>query len=350
MLKEEKKKELKEKVRYNPKATPNKILKTIRGMPNLYSKMCKTRRYLSKTIANKEGKELLENNISLFKLNEFETKHLNDLNENGYTVINDLFSDELIDTIDEKADKLFKDLKIKDSGYNVSHGRIPTLRGFTYEELEAFEQNITLEDPFLNIPEDVEIFFNESILKIVTNYLGYIPSHGADIFRNFPQEEPIESSNFHKDSDDHDVVQVFVYLIDIDGKRGPLTYVPNSHRHDAKSCVPRTNYDLDSTEIYGRVSDEEVEKVYPRKDWVTFYGKKATVAIADVNGFHKGPNWDEFGNSENKHRDTIRFTLRGRSFEKSNASPANIEKIYKADVDNMSDMQKLFLNSYEIIG
>ncbi len=344
MLSQDRKEELKKAVKYNPKSTPNPILKVIRSIPSIYSVICRVERYLSKKIANKENKKFLEENINLFKPNKFEKTHIDNLKKQGYTVIENLFNDELIDLIDEKANKLFKELNINDSGYNVSHGRIPTLKNFTYEELEAFEQNITLKDPLVNITEIIEVCFNESILKIVSNYLGYIPSHSSIIMRNFPQDEPVEASNFHKDSDERDVVQVFIHLIDIDGTRGPLTYVPNSHRHDSKSCIPRTNFDLGINEIYGRVSDSEVEKIYPKKDWVTFYGKKATVAIADVNGFHKGPNWDDFKDKNNKYRDTIRVNFRGLSFRKQNVT--NNQKIPKKNTEQMSKLQKIFLKFY----
>ena len=349
MLDEAKRRELKEAVKYNPKSVPNPILKAIRTMPYLYSFICRTRRFLSKEISNKEKKRIFEVNSTIFNPNGFEKIHINNLKKDGYTVIENLFNNELIDEIDIKADKLFKELKINDHGYNITHGRIPTLKGFTYEEIETFEQNITLKDPLLNIEKAVEICFNESILKIVSNYLGYAPVSKPLIMRNFPQDEPIEASNFHKDSDSHDVVQVFVYLIDVDGKRGPLTFVPNSHNHDLKSCIPRTNYDLGVDELYGRVSDSEVEKVYPKKDWVTFYGKRATVVIAHVNGFHKGPNWDKFGSNENKYRDTIRINFRGISFEQKNTNEKNKQKIYKKDVAKMSHIQKIFLKNYEIL-
>ncbi len=349
MLSQERIQELKSAVKYNPNSKPNPILKTIRSFPALYSCICKIRRFLSKKIANRENRKVFKDSINLFEPNEFEQTHIDNLKKQGYTVINNFFSDELINLIDEKADKLFKNLKINFSaGYNVSHGRIPTLDGFSYEEIEAFEQNIIIENPLLNISNVIEIFFNESILKIVTNYLGYVPEHSSLVMRNFPQDEPIEASNFHKDSDEHDVIQVFVHLIDIDGKRGPLTFVPNSHKHDVKSCIPRTNFDLGINENYGRISDKEVEKEYPRENWVTFYGKKATVAIVDVNGFHKGPNWDKFGDKENKYRDTIRVNFRGLSFEKRNKTSKN-QLIDEKEVNKMSKLQKIFLKNYEIV-
>ena len=85
-------------------------------------------------------------------------------------------------------------------------------------------------------------------------------SIASTVVRDFPHNRPLHSSNFHKDNDESDSLQIFIYLVDIDDTRGPLVYVPGSNHYDVRSCRPRLSRDLGIAANDGRLSDEEVER------------------------------------------------------------------------------------------
>jgi hypothetical protein len=278
-----------------------------------------------------------------------EHKHFNNLTHQGFTIIPDFFPVELVDKIQDRADALFRELKIDPyAAYSVHNKKRTSLIGLSYQELEASEKMIVLEDPLLNIPESIEIAFNETVLRIVTNFLGYVaPWYKVMILRDFPSDRPREASNFHKDNDEADSVQAFVYLVDIDDTRGPLVYIPGTNRYDVKSCRPRLNRDLGSQANDGRISDEEIEKYYPRSTWQAVHVKRGSVAIIHGNGFHKGPSWPQYGASSNKSRTAIRLDFHGHKLGLNMREKAT--KIYRTDYTPLNKLQKLFADEGAVI-
>ena len=249
---------------------PHMLLRTIRSQPHVYSAVCKARLFYSRNIATARETILYRKLKPLFSMSPFEQRHCEELGKLGFTVLPDFFSMDLVDTIYEKVDTLFKSLDIDPyDAYSVQNKRRPSLEGLTYQELAASEKMISLKDPLLKVRECVPIAFNESILKIITNFLRYIPPiFKPMVVRDFPSNRPLESSNFHRDNDEADSVQFFVYLVDIDDTRGPLVYVPGTNRYDVKSCRPRLSRDLGLNDSDGRISDQEMEKYYPRNTWI----------------------------------------------------------------------------------
>jgi hypothetical protein len=275
-------------------------------------------------------------------MSPFEAERYSELMRQGFTVLHDFFDVGRIDLIYEKADRLFRDLRI-DTGisYSIEKKQRKSLEGLTYRELESSEKFVALKDPLLNVSECIEMIFNESILKIVANFLRYMPPRYRPlIVRDFPLERPRESSNFHKDNNDCDTVQVFVYLVDIDDTRGPLIYIPGTHRYDVRSCRPKENRDLGIDDNDGRVSDSNIEKYYPRETWTALKVKRGSVAIIYGNGFHKGPSWLNYGDPRNRARTAIRVDAHGNSA--TTIYRGGGAKIKREDYDGLSQLQKLF--------
>src|SRR5262249_43607900 len=242
---------------------PFSYLRNLRSHPHFYSLLCKLALYHSRNVAGAAQKEAFRRARPLLAMNAMEARHCEELRQTGVTVLHDFFDTALIDVIYQKADYLLKTLRLDfKQAYSVESRRRSSLEGLTYDELAATEKVIYVDGPLINVPECLPIAFNESILKIVTNFLGYIAPHFAvGIARDFPHREPKESSNFHKDFDDADCVPVYIYLVDTtDENQGGVLYVPASNRYDTKSCKPRLSRDLGFDTHDGRLSDEEVEK------------------------------------------------------------------------------------------
>lgn len=318
--------------------------------PHLFSLLCKARLFYSRHFAVRPERAEYKRAKHLFTMSPFEAARYDEIRTQGFTVLRDFFDVGRIDRMYEKADRLFRDLQISTgTGYSVERNRRKSLEGLTYEELESSEKFIALKDPLLNVPECIQMVFDESILKIVGNFLRYMPPRYKPlIVRDFPLDRPRESSNFHKDNNDCDTVQVFVYLVDIDDARGPLIYVPGTHRYDVRSCRPKENRDLGIDDNDGRISDGNIEKFYPRQTWATLKVRRGSVVIIHGNGFHKGPSWSTYRDPRNKARTAIRIDAHGNSARTSYRGDG--ETIGRADYDRLSKLQGLFAKWCTVVG
>jgi hypothetical protein len=323
-------------------ARPPFLLRAVRREPHLYSAICRARLLYSRRVAGASARELFRRHEALLMMNEFEREQVRSLREWGYALIADFFSRGLMDRIFHKADAMFHNLEIDARrAYSIQTGERGTLDGVSYQELAATEKTIALRDPLLRIPETLEVAFHESILRIAANFLGYVPPlYRATIVRDFPHDRPLHSSNFHKDNDESDSLQIFIYLVDIDDTRGPLVYVPGSNHYDVRSCRPRLSRDLGLAANDGRLSDEEVERIYPRRDWAILRTRRGSVAAIHGNGIHKGPAWPEPGGRKKLPSTAIKLDLHGYKAGVSRDRKEN--RIRKCDYERMSELQQLF--------
>jgi hypothetical protein len=296
----------------------------------------------SRRVAGAEMRRLFKRYRRLFTMNEVETQQVNSLRESGYALISEFFPRELIDRIFVKADAMFHNLEIDTHlAYSVQSKDRTTLEGLSYEELAATEKMIALRDPLVRIPEVLDVAFHEGILKIAANFLGSVPPlYRVTLVRDFPHNRPLHSSNFHKDNDESDSLQIFVYLVDIDDTCGPLVYIPGSNHYDVRSCRPRLCRDLGIPANDGRLSDEEVERVYPRRSWAVLRTRRGSIAAIHGNGIHKGPAWSRPGDPNNRARTALKLDLHGYKAGISRDFSEN--RILASDYARMTELQHLF--------
>jgi ectoine hydroxylase-related dioxygenase (phytanoyl-CoA dioxygenase family) len=323
-------------------ARPPFLLRAVRREPHLYSAICKARLLYSRRVAGANMRELFRRHETLLAMNDFEREQVTALRAKGYALIPDFFSRAKMDRIFRAADGMFHNLEIDaQRAYSIQTRERRTLDGVSYEELAATEKTIALRDPLLRIPEALSVAFHEGILRIAANFLGYVPPlYRATIVRDFPHHRPLHSSNFHKDNDESDSLQIFIYLVDIDDTRGPLVYVPGSNHYDVRSCRPRLSRDLGLAANDGRLSDEEVERIYPRREWAVLRTGRGSVAVIHGNGIHKGPAWPATGGRKNLPRTAIKLDLHGYKAGISRDMKEN--RIRKSDFARMSELQRLF--------
>lgn len=328
-----------------PPARSPFLLRTIRMRPRLYSAICRTRMLYSRRIAAAGNRRAFLRHRALFALNHFEAQHVRSLRSLGYALIPAFFPVAAIDRIYEMSDALFRSLAIDHArAYSVQTGERASLNGVSYEELAATEKMIALRDSLVQIPQVVDIAFHESILRIAANFLGYIPPlYRVTLVRDFPHDQPLHSSNFHKDNDETDSLQIFIYLVDIDDTRGPLVYVPRSNHYDVRSCRPRLSRDLGIAGNSGRFSDEEIERVYPRNEWVALRTVRGSIAMIHGNGIHKGPFWTRPGDPANEPRTAIKLDLHGCKSGVVRDGKEN--RLLRRDYERLTELQKLFAHA-----
>jgi len=215
-----------------------------------------------------------------------------------------------------------------------------------YDEVTNNFSNVSFSNLHKIVPQLNNIIFQETLLKIISNYLGYMPQFDKPNFiRSFPPKSELiikESSNWHKDSSlDSKYLQVFIYLQDVDLENGPFTFMKKSHQQTFQSYRPLYGYEENKHESDGRVNDDQLFSHFDKDDQIFCTGKKGTVVIADTTGFHKGPNWELGKISDLKERNLINITfnsgskylrkkklekLRFSSFEKVSSS-SNLSEI-----------------------
>ena len=288
-------------------------MRTVRTQPHLYSAICKARLLYSRRSGG--DARSLRANPDLFTMNEFEERQVESLRGHGYALL--AIFPRRPDWPDFRRPLCcFAIFKLIAARLLRPDGQAESLEGLSYEELAATEKMIALRDPLIHIPELLGAAFNESILKIAANFLGYVPPlYRATVVRDFPHNRPLHSSNFHKDNDESDSLQIFIYLVDIDDNCGPLIYIPGSNHYDVRSCRPRLSRDLGIASNDGRLSDEEVERIYPRSTWATLCTRRGSVAVIHGNGIHKGPAWKRLGDPNNRPRTAIKLDLHGSKRE-----------------------------------
>jgi hypothetical protein len=318
------------------------LLRSVRMQPHLYSAICKARMLYSRRVAGAEMRRLFEQNSHLLTMNKAEAQQVNSLRDSGYALISDFFPPELIDRTFTKADAMFHNLEIDTHlAYSVQSKDRTTLEGLSYDELATSEKMIALRDPLVRIPEVLDIAFHESILKIAANFLGCVPPlYRVTLVRDFPHNRPLHSSNFHKDNDESDSLQIFIYLVDIDDCSGPLVYIPGSNHYDVRSCRPRLCRDLGIPANDGRLSDEEVERVYPRRSWAALRTRRGSIAAIHGNGIHKGPAWSRPGDPNNRPRTALKLDLHG--YKAGISRDFNENRILVSDYARMTELQRLF--------
>ena len=321
------------------------LVRTVRTQPYLYSAICKARLLYSRRIAGGPMRAIFQKNGSLFHMNAFESRQAESLRSVGYALAPSFFPPDEADRLFKRTDAAFRSLQIDlQRAYTVQNGQRASLEGLSYEELEATEKMIALRDPLVRIPELAAIAFHESILKIAANFLGCIPPlYRVMVVRDFPHNRPLHSSNFHKDNDESDSLQIFIYLVDIDDRCGPLIYVPRSNHYDVRSCRPRLSRDLGIQANDGRLSDEEVERAYPRDTWSALHTPRGGVALIHGNGIHKGPAWTRPGDPANRPRTAIRMDLHGHKSgvvrdQRENRMPRLV-------FEGMTALQRLFAHA-----
>lgn len=299
----------------------------------------------SRRIAGAGARRLFREQKHLFVMNDFERRQVNCLREHGYALVPQFFSTELTDRVFATADAMFRNLQIDaHRAYSVQTKQRVTLEGVSYDELAATEKTIALRDPLIHIPEVIGIAFHESILTIAANFLEYVPPlYRVTVVRDFPHIRALHSSNFHKDNDETDSLQIFIYLVDIDDMRGPLVYVPGSNHYDVRSCRPRLSRDLGIPGNDGRLSDEEVERTYPRSSWAILRTTCGSIAAIHGNGIHKGPAWKRLGDPNNKPRTAIKLDLHG--YKAAAVRDQKENRMRKSDLECMSELQRLFAHA-----
>jgi hypothetical protein len=93
------------------------------------------------------------------------------------------------------------------------------------------------------------------------------------------------SQLWHRDREDLKILKIFICVDDVTINNGPFVYAPGTHMSGKVKKNPNYFKEKDGTK---RTTDEMMEMIVPKSDWIYSTGPKGTIIFADTNGFHKG--------------------------------------------------------------
>ena len=173
--------------------------------------------------------------------------------ENGYLELGQLFSDEEINQLTSLIENV--------PGYNYHiaancYDREPKVFSDELDwNIMSYEPSVFLESEVL-----LKKITDKKLLSLVQSYLGCFPTmYSVNCVWSKYTDEPFKTQLRHRDYDDFKFISFFVFLTDIDDDNGPHMYFPKTQNGEEPTCDP-----------------------------VIIKGKKGTVFLADVYGYHNG--------------------------------------------------------------
>ena len=128
-----------------------------------------------------------------------------------------------------------------------------------------------------------KVALSKNLLDIVGNYLNSkeivckIECFITNPFESTEYEKKKNAQNFHYDCDYKKFIKIFIYLNDVDENSGPHVFVMNTHKKKFLKHI-----------LAERINDEEIVKIYGKKNQIKFVKEAGSLIIEDTFGLHKG--------------------------------------------------------------
>lgn len=238
----------------------------------------KFNKILSNFLANKEkiNLEKLKTNIKSDKNQQI---ILNELNENGYSILKKVIDDDVIKSLRKSiismpgyysSDNYLPEMKRREEYFDIKN---PKGVRFVYSGSEL------LENPFIQ-----NLAFDKTILEIAQSYLGCVPI--LDIvgaWWSSPGDKPdVTAAQFwHHDMDRPKWIKIFIYLTDCNENNGPHEFIKGSHKDNGIPKILREKG-------YARLDDETILEHYSENDIIKCVAKAGDLILEDTIGLHKG--------------------------------------------------------------
>jgi hypothetical protein len=148
----------------------------------------------------------------------------------------------------------------------------------------AFLRSILTNQDLARNPKLVDFALSDSLLGLVTNYLGTIPHlNRIDLLYsvNHGGDEAISSQIYHLDPEGTRQAKLFMNLRDVGPDEGPFTFIPASETMRIVNAIKKRRLE-DTQMAAGRYSDEELEAVGGLKKAISVDGPKGSAALVDT--------------------------------------------------------------------
>jgi ectoine hydroxylase-related dioxygenase (phytanoyl-CoA dioxygenase family) len=167
--------------------------------------------------------------------------------------------------------------------YKETHGRehVNKIKPFLVEFWDRKDYSLDLQSPF------VRLALHPKVLAVVSDYVGMWPRLYQYILWETKIMEPgqkgVYSQMWHRDFADKKLINLFVYLNDVDEGAGPFMYIPETQMGGKYHDVFKQKIPPDRTyPPEGRVEEYFKGKI------LACTAPKGTMIFADTAGLHKG--------------------------------------------------------------
>jgi hypothetical protein len=148
----------------------------------------------------------------------------------------------------------------------------------------AFLRSILTNQDLARNPKLIDFALSDSLLSLVTNYLGTIPHlNRIDLLYsvNHGGEEAISSQIYHLDPEGTRQAKLFMNLRDVGPDEGPFTFIPAAETTRIVNAIKKRRLE-DTAMAAGRYSDEELEAVGGLDKAIAVGGPKGSAALVDT--------------------------------------------------------------------
>ena len=148
----------------------------------------------------------------------------------------------------------------------------------------AFLRSILTNQDLARNPKLVDFALSDSLLALVTNYLGTIPHlNRIDLLYsvNHGGEEAISSQIYHLDPEGTRQAKLFMNLRDVGPEEGPFTFIPASETTRIVNAIKKRRLE-DTQMAAGRYSDDELAAVGGLEKAISVDGPRGSAALVDT--------------------------------------------------------------------
>ena len=148
----------------------------------------------------------------------------------------------------------------------------------------AFLRSILTNQDLAKNPQLVDFALSDSLLSLVTNYLGTIPHlNRIDLLYsvNHGGDEAISSQIYHLDPEGTRQAKLFMNLRDVGPDEGPFTFIPASETTRIVNAIKKRRL-ADTEMAAGRYADEELAAVGGLEKAISVAGPKGSAALVDT--------------------------------------------------------------------
>jgi hypothetical protein len=141
---------------------------------------------------------------------------------------------------------------------------------------KSYLYNVLLDDDFEKYPALLEIALSDTIVEIISGYVGYVPRLGTiNLLVSIPGKIVKGSQWLHIDAGDPDNIKCFINITDIDDSNGPLNVLPKTLSTKFRNASGRAGG-------FGKFPDSIVDALLNDSDFIKNTGVAGSGIFADT--------------------------------------------------------------------
>ena len=205
-------------------------------------------------------------------------KYKKQLDDNGYIILDNILSS-------EEVNALVDDF-LKVQGFYISDSNIKSQKKkLNIQNPESVKFYYNSQDIINNLNVQ-RILFDSSLINFAQMYLNSYPViDNISSWWSFPSVTADKNAAqwWHFDLERPKWLKFFFFLTDCSLENGAHCFIKATHKNNGITWKLRKKG-------YERLSDNEVEKIYNKKDIIDIVAKRGSLLIEDTRGLHKGRN------------------------------------------------------------